>query len=70
VTIDDFVTIAPGANISGNVTLGFASSIGTGASVREKCKVGVEAVLGMGAALTKNLPDGETWVGVPAKRMG
>lgn len=70
VVIEDFVTIAPGVNISGNVTLGFASSIGTGSSVREKCSIGVESVLGMGAALTKDLPNGETWVGVPAKRMG
>lgn len=68
VTIEDFAIIAPGANISGNVSLGFASSIGTGAAIRERCSVGVESVLGMGAALTKNLPDGETWVGVPACR--
>lgn len=69
VVIEDFATLAPGAGISGSVTLGFASSIGTGASIRERCSVGVESVLGMGAALTKNLPDGETWVGVPARKI-
>jgi serine acetyltransferase len=38
-------------------------------SVRERVQIGVEAVLGMGAALLTDLPAGQTWVGVPAARL-
>jgi acetyltransferase-like isoleucine patch superfamily enzyme len=39
------------------------------ASVREGVSLGTDAVLGMGAALLTDLPDGETWAGVPARRL-
>ena len=35
-------------------------------SVRERTSVGAFATVGMGAAVLSNVPDGETWVGVPA----
>lgn len=64
--IEDFVTINPGSNISGNCHIKNKSFIGTGSTIREKLIVGSNSLLGMGAVLTKNLPDNETWVGNPA----
>jgi sugar O-acyltransferase (sialic acid O-acetyltransferase NeuD family) len=65
--IGEFSTIAPGCNISGNVTIGKRVSIGTGAMIREGVTIGDDAVIGMGAVVLKDVPEGETWVGNPAK---
>jgi acetyltransferase-like isoleucine patch superfamily enzyme len=37
------------------------------ASVREGTSVGAGATIGMGAAVLGDVPDDETWVGVPAR---
>jgi sugar O-acyltransferase (sialic acid O-acetyltransferase NeuD family) len=65
--LEDFVTVLPGANISGNVTLKHGATVGTGASIREGVTIGRYAFVGMGAVVTKDVPDGETWVGNPAR---
>lgn len=71
--IEDFVTISPGANISGNVKLSEGCYIGTnasilqGKSVDEKLVVGKESVVGAGAVVTKDVPDKAVVKGVPAK---
>ena len=41
--------------------------IGAGALLLPATEVGCDATLGAGAVLTKNIPDGETWVGSPAR---
>ena len=35
-------------------------------SVRERTSIGAYATVGMGAAVLSNVPDGETWVCMPA----
>lgn len=66
-TIEDFVTVSPGANISGNVTIREGAYIGTGSSIREKMTIGEWSVVG-GGAFVANDVDAETMVvGVPAK---
>ncbi|CRK60330.1 Acetyltransferase [Alloactinosynnema sp. L-07] len=67
--VGDFSTFAGRATLSGNVTIGEAAYLGAGSMVREGVRVGAEAVIGMGAAVLSDVPDGETWVGVPAKRL-
>jgi sugar O-acyltransferase (sialic acid O-acetyltransferase NeuD family) len=64
--LEDFVTVCAGVTLGGFVRVGAGAYLGMSASVRERLTVGAGAVLGMGAVLLKNLPDGETWVGVPA----
>ena len=65
--IFDFVQINPGAHISGRVCLQEGVFIGTGAVVLEGLTIGQGATVGAGAVVTKDVPPGQTWVGVPAR---
>lgn len=58
------------ASISGGVVLERGVLVGTGARVLQYLRVGEGATVGAGAVVTKDVPAGETWVGVPARRMG
>lgn len=62
--------INPGATISGGVTVGEGVLVGTGANVLEGITIGDGATVGAGAVLTKDVPAGEVFAGVPARRMG
>ena len=37
--------------------------------IREQRNIGEFATIGMGAVVTKNVPDGETWIGSPAYKI-
>lgn len=71
--IEDFVTLCPGANVSGNVELkegaylGANSCVVQGRSDTEKMVVGRYATVGAGAVVTQNVPDDIIVKGVPAK---
>ena len=45
------------------------ASIGANSSIICGVVIGENARVGMGSVVTKNVPDGETWVGNPAKRI-
>lgn len=64
--VADFATFAAGVSLGGGVRIGRAAYLGMNSSVRERTSVGAYATVGMGAAVLSNVPDGETWVGVPA----
>lgn len=68
--VHDFATLCARVTLGGSVTVGEAAYLGMGALVRERVTVADEAVLGMGAVLLSDLPQRETWVGVPARRLG
>jgi len=70
--IGDFVTFAPGVRCNGRVHIGDFAYIGTNAVIREgtgkkSLRIGAGAVVGMGAVVTKDVPDGVTVVGNPAR---
>ncbi|GLI10869.1 transferase [Paenibacillus tyrfis] len=64
--IDDYVTIAPGVNLAGNVAVGEGAYIGIGSSVREKCRIGCWSMIGGGAFVKDDIPDFTMAAGVPA----
>jgi sugar O-acyltransferase (sialic acid O-acetyltransferase NeuD family) len=65
--IGSFVTVAPMAAISGNVVLDDFVEVGTGASLRQGVSLQRGSMLGMGAVLTKNIPEFTIFAGNPAK---
>jgi sugar O-acyltransferase (sialic acid O-acetyltransferase NeuD family) len=57
----------PTVNVSGGVIVGDGSLVGTGAQILQYVQIGRGATIGAGACVTRDVPEGETWVGVPAK---
>ena len=44
------------------------ASIGANATILPGITIGKKATIGAGAVLTKSVPDGETWLGNPARK--
>jgi sugar O-acyltransferase (sialic acid O-acetyltransferase NeuD family) len=65
--LGDGVHICPGANLAGEVYVGHRSWIGIGSSVIQQVRIGADVTVGAGAAVVRDLPDGVTAVGVPAR---
>ncbi|MCB9596375.1 MAG: hypothetical protein H6719_26875 [Sandaracinaceae bacterium] len=57
------------AAIAGGVVLEEGVLVGSGAAVLQYLRVGEGSTVGAGAVVTKDVPAGETWVGVPAQRL-
>ena len=55
--------------IGGSTIIDDFSWIAPSASILNQVKIGKNVTVGMGAVVTKSIPDGETWTGVPAKPM-
>ena len=70
--IGDFVTFAPGVKCNGNIHIQDHAYIGAGAMIKQgkpddPLVIGVGAIVGMGAVVTKSVPAGATVVGNPAR---
>ncbi len=65
--VGDFAHIAPGAVLSGGVRVGDDTLIGAGAVVTPGISIGRDAVIGAGAVVVRDVPDGVTVVGNPAR---
>jgi len=65
--IGDFTHIAPGATLCGNVLIGKGTFVGGGAVVKENIKIGSDCTIGAGAVVIRDVPNGQTVVGNPAK---
>jgi sugar O-acyltransferase (sialic acid O-acetyltransferase NeuD family) len=65
--VGDYATLCAGVALGGAVEVGPRAYLGMSSSVRERCRIGADATVGMGATVVSDVPAGETWVGVPAK---
>jgi sugar O-acyltransferase (sialic acid O-acetyltransferase NeuD family) len=65
--IHDYVTVAPGAHISGNVNIGEGADLGTGTTIIQGVTLGEWSIIGAGASVVRDVPANVTAVGVPAK---
>ena len=65
--LGDFVEISPGAILLGKCQIGDFTQIGAGAKILPNIKIGKNVIIGAGAVVTKDVPDNQVLVGVPAK---
>jgi sugar O-acyltransferase (sialic acid O-acetyltransferase NeuD family) len=66
-TVGSYCHIAPGAHLGGDVLVEEGAFVGIGSSVIPGRRIGRWAILGGGAAVVRDVPDGEKVVGVPAR---
>lgn len=65
--LGDFAHVSPNAALAGGVRVGAFAHVGIGASVLPLVRIGERAVVGGGACVVRDVPDGMTVVGVPAR---
>jgi acetyltransferase-like isoleucine patch superfamily enzyme len=63
------VHIMPGATVAGEVVIGDFSSVGSNATVLPRLRIGKDAIVGAGAVVTRDVPDGQVVVGCPAREL-
>lgn len=68
--LDEGATVLPGANVAGAVHLRRAATVGSGAIVLQGLTVGEDAIVGAGAVVTRDVGEGVTVVGSPARPVG
>jgi len=66
--IGNYTHIAPGAVLAGNVKVGDGSFIGANAVIKQGVTIGSNVTIGAGAVVIKDIEDGLTFFGNPAKK--
>jgi sugar O-acyltransferase (sialic acid O-acetyltransferase NeuD family) len=66
-TLADYVTVNPLVAISGGVSIGSESMLGTNSAVLQQLSIGDRSVVGAGSCVVRDVPDDTVVKGVPAK---
>lgn len=67
--VENFAYIGPNASLSGKVHIKEGAHIGPNASIVEACRIGSYSVVGLGAAVTKNVERQALCMGNPARKI-
>ena len=67
VRVGKHTAIIANTMICGSTSIGEYSWIAPSVCIRDQLVIGNKVKVGMGSVVTKNIPNGETWLGVPAK---
>lgn len=67
--IGDFCHLAPGVVLCGSVKVGKGTFIGANSVVRQGITIGNNVTIGAGTVIVKDVPDGVTVVGNPARQL-
>ena len=65
----DFFSMMPNAVVGGNVTLGDNVYLGSCSNIREKINITSDVLIGMNAAVVKDITENGTYVGVPTQKI-
>lgn len=65
--VGSFCHICPGATVSGNVSIGDGSHLGTACTIIQGIRIGSESFVAAGATVVRDVGDGMSVRGVPAK---
>jgi len=68
--VNSGVTMAPMCILGGVVEVGYRANLGMSTVVKPRKKIGKLCMIGFSAAVTKDVPNFETWVGNPARFRG
>lgn len=66
--LEENVWITGDTMLCGSVHVKKNTTIFSNVIVREQRQIGEKVIVGMGSVVTKNIPDGETWIGAPAHK--
>ena len=67
--IGDFVHIAPGSILCGNVEVGARTFVGAGSVVKQGVTIGKDVMIGAGAVVVKDIADNSVVVGNPLREL-
>lgn len=67
--LDENVWITGDTMLCGTTRVGRNATIFSNVIVRDQRRIGENAIIGMGSVVTKNVPDGEMWLGNPARKI-
>jgi sugar O-acyltransferase (sialic acid O-acetyltransferase NeuD family) len=67
--LDDFLSMMPGAIISGNVKTGKRVYLGTNSTIKEKVKICDDVIIGLNSGIIKDIKEKGIYVGLPAKKI-
>ena len=67
--LEDFVTIYPSVNVSGNVKINNLVEIGTGSQIIQGKSICDGTIIGAGGVVVKNIEEPGTYVGIPVHKI-